>query len=442
MTAAHQLSWKGGMVMSYRILVTAGSVLGVLALQVPGAAGAESGRSLADTTKITAQVKVRGDKRPPEFTVVVDPDPSDPSAKLQFLRQTARKSYRLDAVPPLAGRGEIYLVSPPEYRVYNPVAAQYAPLTRGDTTLTFKLRRQKPHSQARSLAFWKHQVNLHIKGDGGGEETPEDLVDTYPSRIHSGFPPGTLAGAAVEPLNLAGLHRTFAVTGRKDHLAQARQEYLTLLLNTASGRLDRYQPIADDGATVNDAIRYLNVLVQDDHEKNDDDAADIARRINEARDVDSGKVPPCCLAPVTAWVDSGQEIRVLRHDGKELQGRVSGLALDKDLLTMNVTSGDGERPVEIPASQITRIQYEEPGKVTAGGVMAGVLLGLVGGLYVGSKLIDEDAGKGQFFYVPPEPFVGAGIGALIGALGGAAISALPDTRTIECEDGLAQQKPR
>jgi hypothetical protein len=73
-------------------------------------------------------------------------------------------------------------------------------------------------------------------------------------------------------------------------LDRAKQQYLALLLNIASGKLQTFGVISEDDGTASQALQQIAGLIMDGTESNDELAKDIADAINNAEMLPAGVI--------------------------------------------------------------------------------------------------------------------------------------------------------
>jgi hypothetical protein len=150
----------------------------------------------------------------------------------------------------------------------------------------------------RPMSYWKHQVGEALKELKMVEEEPATLcfyLDIMVSHFNN------------QPLNQVIIYEPPASDECKDKLlvakellnlrgypallSLARQQAIALLFNVASGRISIQEVVSDDGATLSQAITYLDMLIDDGLVRNDLNAVFIAKLINKGRMVPSGTIP-------------------------------------------------------------------------------------------------------------------------------------------------------
>jgi hypothetical protein len=142
----------------------------------------------------------------------------------------------------------------------------------------------------------------HLYGKGQPQESYEDMATNFPLAIHEHFYQNTLNGIHVEgatymdgptgpmPLDLVAIEQTLNVRGGKTMVNRARQHYLTLLFNLASGKLLTQGVVSEDGRTVSQAIQDIADRINNGDPADDELAKDIAEMINESRTVPAGMI--------------------------------------------------------------------------------------------------------------------------------------------------------
>jgi len=194
--------------------------------------------------------------------------------------------------------GEVSVKIPLGYQADDPSGGEAAfPLT-GDVVQDFALLCLEPSGEARSKGYWKHQASVYVTGRGQAQESYVDMTTNFPVAIFEHFHENLLNSIAVEgvtfmtgpaPLDLDTIEQTLK---KKDSQAdKAKQQYLALLLNLASGKILTSTVVSTDGATASQAIQYIADLLNDADPSNDELAKDIAEAINDATLVGSGVIP-------------------------------------------------------------------------------------------------------------------------------------------------------
>ena len=148
---------------------------------------------------------------------------------------------------------------------------------------------------ARTIGYWKHQVNSYLSGKGKAQETLDNMV-YWINEIGAHFNGNLLNPVKMieidpETDKLVALDRLLTVNKDGTMLDRARQQALALLLNVVSLKLSQAQVISANGANVSQAITYVNQLIMDKVTSNDERAKDIADYINNGMTVPSGWIP-------------------------------------------------------------------------------------------------------------------------------------------------------
>ena len=73
--------------------------------------------------------------------------------------------------------------------------------------------------------------------------------------------------------------------------AMAHQQYLSLLLNVAAGKVGQYHLVTADGMTVSQAITYVADLLEAGTASDYELAKDIAEQVNENHQIAEGTIP-------------------------------------------------------------------------------------------------------------------------------------------------------
>ena len=150
----------------------------------------------------------------------------------------------------------------------------------------------------RSMSYWKHQVGEALKELKSDEEDGPTLCG-YLDNIVRHFnnqpinqviiydPPES--DECIDKLLVA--KELLNLRGNPAILSLARQQAIALLFNVASGRVFIQDVVSEDGATLSQAITFLDMLIDDGLDRNDLDAVFIAKLINKGWMVPSGSIP-------------------------------------------------------------------------------------------------------------------------------------------------------
>ncbi len=150
----------------------------------------------------------------------------------------------------------------------------------------------------RPMSYWKHQVGTalkELKNDGEDGPTLCRYLDSIVSHFNNQpinqviiyDPPAS--DECMDKLLVA--KDLLNLTGDDALLSLARQQAIALLFNVTSGRLFIQEVVSDDGATLSQAITYLDMLIDDGLERNDLKAMFIGKLINKGFMVPSGFIP-------------------------------------------------------------------------------------------------------------------------------------------------------
>jgi len=171
-------------------------------------------------------------------------------------------------------------------------------LAGGETvTVDFELTPTIVHNDARLKSYWRHQVNANLSGRGNVDYTASELLD-FSQEIFDHFYMNVLNPIEVEgvtfvgnpaaPSTLSDLWDMLSINQNGSTMYErACQQYLALLLNVVAGKLGQYFEASDDGATVSQAIVYIEQLLGVDDEL----AKDIAETLNHAQTMGAGVIP-------------------------------------------------------------------------------------------------------------------------------------------------------
>jgi hypothetical protein len=174
------------------------------------------------------------------------------------------------------------------------------------------------------MGYWKHNANVFLSGHGSAQESSPNMTTQFPLAIFNHFHENALNGIAVEgvtyvgspaqPIDLATIAATLTVNRGGTMVDRAKQHYLALLLNVASGKLMTYSIVSQDGATASQVLQYIADLILDGDSANDGLAMNLGETVNDARLIASGVVP---LADY-------EHIAYARGAWRQLQLRVMG----------------------------------------------------------------------------------------------------------------------
>jgi FlgD Ig-like domain len=230
-------------------------------------------------------------------------DLNHPDGSMFTTTTDASGAYAFTGLDAALDDADVAIVVSLGYIADNPSPAQaLAPLT-ADQTVDFSLACLEPQGEARSMGYWKHQANVYLNGKGSAQESQADMESNFPSAIFNHFYENGLNAIRVDgvtfmddgsgndvPLDLATIHATLSVKGNAGMEAQAKQQYLALLLNLASGKLLTSSAISDDGGTASQALQQMAAYINDGDPGNDETAKDIGDAINNAQMVAAGVI--------------------------------------------------------------------------------------------------------------------------------------------------------
>ncbi len=200
---------------------------------------------------------------------------------------------------------EITCVLPLGFHAISPTDAHIALTVTSDQVADFALGCLAPTGVARSMGYWKHQANVYVLGRGNAQESETDMRTTYPEALYSHFYDNELSAIAVEgvtfmvdggdvPLDLETIRSTLTARNSHDMLDRAKQHYLALLLNVASGKILSFDAASEDVPpfTVSQALQDVADLINDPGSTDADyaTAKDIAEALNEATLVAAGVI--------------------------------------------------------------------------------------------------------------------------------------------------------
>lgn len=199
------------------------------------------------------------------------------------------------------GAGEVSISIPLGYEANTPGVAG-APLTLDQNrAVDFSLDCLDPAGAPRSMGYWKHQANVYLSGRGNAQESQVNMTTGFPTAIFQHFHENTLnsihvagvtySGAPAGPLDLATIGATLTVNRGGTMLDRAKQQYLALLLNLASGKLLTSSVVTADGGTASQIVQFIADLINDGDASNDELAKNLGDTINNAQLVATGLLP-------------------------------------------------------------------------------------------------------------------------------------------------------
>ncbi len=214
----------------------------------------------------------------------------------QFLSTVtdAMGEYHFDDLASDPGLGEVSILVPLGYAANTPPDGHASVTLETDQVLDFDLTCVSAVGPIRGMGYWKHQAKALITGRGHAHESETNMRVNFPALLFEHFHDNGLnaivvegvtfmdGGAGPEPLDLETIYDTFTVSGGALLLDRAKQHYLALLLNVASGKLHTSDVVSEDGFTASQALQEIADLILDGDPTNDDLAADIAETINQA----------------------------------------------------------------------------------------------------------------------------------------------------------------
>ncbi len=233
-------------------------------------------------------------------TVDLDFDPVNPGVTFWTVATDETGAYAFEDVRVGADDVEITAVVPLGYQAIDPSDADLLVSRTSDAVVDFSLACLDPTGSVRSKGYWKHQAKVYLKNHGSAQESETDMATTYPGLIFDHFHDNELSAVVVEgityeldgadhvPLSLETVHAT--LIEKQDMLDRARQQYMALLLNIASGKLLTSSVISDDGGTASQALQQIAAYLEDGDTSNDELAKDIADTINNATQVAAGVI--------------------------------------------------------------------------------------------------------------------------------------------------------
>ncbi len=211
-------------------------------------------------------------------------------------------NYTFQHVYKSSESGEVTVMSPLGTQSVSPPDGHVAvDLSDEQTGVDFTLECVTLSAGARTIGYWKHQANAHLRGKGRPHESLEDMETNFPELVFDHFHENELNGIAVEgvtyisdecplPITLETIQTTLTVNNGGTMLDRAKQQYLALLLNLASGKLQTMRVVSEDSATTSQAVQECADLILDGDDSNDEIAKDIADTINNGQLVPMGVI--------------------------------------------------------------------------------------------------------------------------------------------------------
>jgi len=233
-------------------------------------------------------------------TVDLDLDPLIPGADMQTGFTDANGAYVFSDIRWSTEDADVTIVVPLGFEAIAPVDGHTLAGIQVDQTADFSLGCLTPEGNARSMGYWKHQAKVYIKNKGNAQEAEANMATAFPLSIFDHFHENELNSIAVEgvtfvdngngpePIDIETLHATLTIKGNAGMVAKAKQQYLALLLNVASGKLLTTSIISTDGGTASQALQQIAESINDELGLNDEAAKDIGDVINNAQLVESG----------------------------------------------------------------------------------------------------------------------------------------------------------
>jgi hypothetical protein len=220
------------------------------------------------------------------------------SDQIEFAATAPDGSYGFAHVA--AGDAVVSIVVPLGYAAVDPEGGTATvSVTAGQTAVrNFTLEPLPDAGPARTIGYWKHQTNVYMSNRGTAQETQADMSTTYPARIFDHFYSNQLNSIDVQdvtflpgpvPMTLEAMHETLNLRNAS-MLERAKQQYMALLLNVASNRLQSLAVVSADGGTVSQAVQQIAAQIKDGNPSNDEAAKDLADTINNGASVNSGAI--------------------------------------------------------------------------------------------------------------------------------------------------------
>jgi nitrous oxidase accessory protein NosD len=240
---------------------------------------------------------VRGCEGPIENVTVDVVD----GAQEQYVAYTSSNgSYSFQGLIP--GEGNLSYILPLGYRPVDPASEAIAVDLACTMTQDISLSCRTASGPSGGMGYWKHQVQVYKLHRGSAQESEIDITVNYPNAIFTHFYENQLSSIDVAgityrvdggmvPLDLDTMYATLWVVNSAPMLERAKQNYMSTMLNIASGRLLVRDVISEDGLTLSQAIQYIADLINDGQTFNDELAKGLAESINGGEIVAAGIIP-------------------------------------------------------------------------------------------------------------------------------------------------------
>jgi len=197
---------------------------------------------------------------------------------------------------------ELFAAAPLGFVPVDPVDGHCLLTVTSDMTKNLLYNATPATGSAQGMGYWKHQVSVYRSNKGRAQETRENMESVFPQAIFHHFNENELnaiqvegvtyrmVNGAPEPLTLVEMEATLSVKGGRNMLERAKQHYLPLLLNVASGKVPTYMEISADHLTASQALQFVADLILDGDDSNDELAKDVCETINEGHTVAAGVI--------------------------------------------------------------------------------------------------------------------------------------------------------
>jgi len=211
-------------------------------------------------------------------------------------------NYTFPYVISYADSGEVSVTPPLGTECTTPTDGHTAvSLSESQTGIDFYLECTDPEGPARTIGYWKHQASVYLNGRGRPQETEANMRTGFPNLIFEHFHNNELNAIAVEgvtyisaecplPITIETIQSTLTVNQGGTMLDRAKQQYLALLLNLASGKLLTSSIVSEDGASASQAVQQVAYYINDMDPANDEIAKDISDTINNGQEVPAGVI--------------------------------------------------------------------------------------------------------------------------------------------------------
>jgi hypothetical protein len=211
---------------------------------------------------------------------------------------------------PGAQEYQVLIVEPLGYTVdQNPKVITLLP--GGNMLVDFILTQSVVANNARGLGYWKHQFDVYVTNQGNAQETQQSLTD-YIIGVHEHYTPHFSLFDGL--MTFAEWHDILTMRNSAPMLERARGHVATLVLNLASLKIGQYTTVTLDGKTAGDVLTYSSILLTDTDPSNDQLAKNLAEKVNNHAQIESGIVPSGSVLYKGSWAENVNQTFDASHD--------------------------------------------------------------------------------------------------------------------------------